>query len=137
MASTVEGKKISAQNAIKHGILAETQVLPDESHADFDAFSQGLRADLEPQGALQVALFDLMVVKLWRLRRVYRAEFETLSENWVGIMGEQGLGNVVDGSRSQEVLNLCGRYEQTLERGFLKLLNQFRSIQSGSSFGDN
>ena len=45
MASTIEGKKISAKNAIKHGILAEIQVLPDESYADFDVFSNGLRAD--------------------------------------------------------------------------------------------
>ena len=137
MASTVEGKKISSQNAIKHGILSETQVLPDESYADFDAFSNGLRVDLSPEGALQVALFDLMVVKLWRLRRVYRAEFETLSLHWQGIMGEQGMGNVVDGSRAQDVLNLCGRYEQTLEKGFLRLLTEFRAIQSGSSFGEN
>ena len=93
--------------------------------------------DLSPEGALQVALFDLMVVKLWRLRRVYRAEFETLSLHWQGIMGEQGMGNVVDGSRAQDVLNLCGRYEQTLEKGFLRLLTEFRAIQSGSSFGEN
>ena len=137
MASTVEGKKKSAMNAIRHGILAETQVLPDESHSDFDAFSNGLRADLAPEGPLQDALFDLMVIKLWRLRRVYRAEFETLSANWQGIMGEQGMGNVVDGSRAQDALNLCGRYEQTLEKGFLRLLTEFRAIQSGSSFGEN
>ena len=137
MATTDEGKKISAMNATKHGILSETQVLPDESHADFDVFSEGLRSDLAPEGPLQDALFDLMVIKLWRLRRVYRAEFETLSANWQGIMGGEGLGNVVDGSRAQDALNLCGRYEQTLEKGFLRLLTEFRAVQSGGSFGEN
>ena len=134
MATTEQGKAISSMNATRHGILAETSVLPDESQTEFDAFVEGLCADLRPSGGLQASLFQLIAGKLWRLRRLHRAEAEVLNDKWIGF-GEQGIGVAVSASRN--TLELCSRYEQTIEKGLLRLLAEYRTVQGGGSFGEN
>jgi len=45
---TIEGKNAVSQNAVKHGLLAERDVIASESEADFDLYRQQLLDDLSP-----------------------------------------------------------------------------------------
>ena len=71
---TNEGKARSAQNALKHGLLARDAVLPDEDPADFDRQLCDLEDTIEPKNALEFELVRQIVDAQWRLRRLTRLE---------------------------------------------------------------
>ncbi len=71
---TAEGKAVVARNALKHGLRAQTSILPDEDAAAFDALGDSLIDDLAPNGALEMALVERMAVLLWRVARASRRE---------------------------------------------------------------
>lgn len=72
--NTPEGKEHAKLNALRHGLRAETLVLPDEDPAEFERFQQALIAELAPAGELEAVLVERIVVLAWRLRRVGRIE---------------------------------------------------------------
>jgi hypothetical protein len=74
---TPEGKSRSAQNALKHGLRAQTfVVLPEENAAEFRAHAAALIAELAPVGALESVLAERVAVATWRLARADRIEVE-------------------------------------------------------------
>jgi len=73
---TPEGKTRSSLNAVKHGLTAQTAVLPGESFEELDALARSLHAQLKPVGALQQILAERVVSLAWKLRRCAAAEAE-------------------------------------------------------------
>src|SRR5687767_14639975 len=74
---TPEGKARSSMNAVKHGLAAQTAVLPGEDPAELEALAQSLAAEFRPAGglgALGAVLLQRVVSIAWKLRRVARAE---------------------------------------------------------------
>ncbi len=70
---TPEGKARSAQNALRHGMRAETHlVLPEEDAAEFAGLEVALVAELAPVGALQAVLARRVAIAAWRLARADR-----------------------------------------------------------------
>ena len=71
---SAEGKAKAALNALKHGLSAETVVLPGENA---EAFEQRLAMWREAYGAAdpaRAAMIDRAVISTWRLDRCARAE---------------------------------------------------------------
>ncbi len=68
------GKRKSAGQNLRHGFLARTVVLPDESRERFDALLSGLVTDLQPAGPIESLLIEKMAVAQWRLLRVWTME---------------------------------------------------------------
>lgn len=66
---TDAGKAIASRNATKHGFLSQQVLLPSEDPSEFEAFQQGMTADLQPSGVLENFLFTQIVGYAWRLRR--------------------------------------------------------------------
>lgn len=66
---TEAGKQRSRQNALRHGLTAETVISALESAADFSAFAAEIAADYRPQTATEHELVGRLVSLLWRLRR--------------------------------------------------------------------
>ena len=62
-------------NALKHGVLSETAVLPTEDKAQFQELLEQLREDRKPEGALEELLVEKIATCFWRLRRVLRYDF--------------------------------------------------------------
>src|SRR6266542_1297512 len=48
---TLEGRKASAMNALKHGMTSQTVLLPDEDPGEFEHFASGMRLYWLPFGA--------------------------------------------------------------------------------------
>jgi len=72
------GKNIVRYNALKHGLRAQTVVLPNEDPQAFEELRQGLRDYHQPAGAQECHLVDLIAGYAWRLERAARIEVEVL-----------------------------------------------------------
>ena len=71
---TVGGKAAVAGNALKHGILSNRLVLPDENAVEFQVLLDGLSRSLCPVGDLELTLVEKIAINLWRQRRLVKAE---------------------------------------------------------------
>ena len=67
---TIEGKAAVSQNAVKHGLLAERDVISSESQADFDQYRDQLLAELDPASPMESMLAERIVGLSWRLKRI-------------------------------------------------------------------
>jgi hypothetical protein len=71
---TTAGKRAVRYNALRHGLLAQATVLPDEEEDEFKALIALLHDELEPASELESLLIDRIAACAWRLRRVLRVE---------------------------------------------------------------
>lgn len=153
---TLEGKAVSALNATRHGILAQTSILVSrgEDAESFEDFRESLHLDLQPEGTIEELLVDRLVSLVWRLRRLHAAE--------VGIFDEavEHL-KLVDGGRlssrgkptehaeaaaagwgfthfqTQRSLAMLSRYEGGIERGLFQTLHELQRLQAARAGAGN
>ena len=79
-AATRPGKAIARLNAVKHGGLAMTPVVPHiEQQAAWESHLDATLASLEPTGHLETVLAGRVALLLWRLGRVARYEREVIT----------------------------------------------------------
>ena len=74
-----EGKQKSSQNALRHGLTAQTVVMPGE---DQDAYQQHVKSfidDLQPAGAIEANLVQSLADCSWRLNRIAALESNLLA----------------------------------------------------------
>ena len=71
---TEEGKKKSRQNAVRHGLTAETVIDALEDTEDYAAFEMSVTADYDAQSAVERQLVLRLASLLWRLRRATAIE---------------------------------------------------------------
>ena len=71
---TEEGKKKSRQNAVRHGLTAETVIDALEDAEDYAAFEMAVTADYDAQSAVERELVLRLASLLWRLRRATAIE---------------------------------------------------------------
>lgn len=105
---TLEGKQKVRWNALKHGLLAKSVVIPTvgspENRTEFFSLLEHLQRQLQPVGILEEMLVEKIAVAYWRLRRAVRAE--------AGEIGEQ-----LEDWRQRQNSDLCP-YESSSERRF-------------------
>jgi hypothetical protein len=66
---TAGGKLRSRQNAVRHGLTAQTVITAFENAADYEQFELSIMADYQPHSATQRELAVRLASVLWRLRR--------------------------------------------------------------------
>ena len=71
---TDEGKQRTSQNAVRHGLTAETVIVPLEDADDYQAFEQAVTADYDGETAVERELVLRLASLLWRLRRATSVE---------------------------------------------------------------
>jgi hypothetical protein len=71
---TEEGKRKSGQNALRHGLTAETVIDALEDAGDYAAFELAVTADYDAQSAVERELVLRLASLLWRLRRATAIE---------------------------------------------------------------
>ena len=127
---TPNGKSVTSKNALKHGLLAKIQVLPEvESQAEWNTHFRLVLEALSPAGPLETVLAEKVGFQLWRLKRLafYEREVTAISIETVedalseerddvfGFLRQQDPENAVAGTRRE-----IQRLEQEL--GFLASL---------------
>src|ERR1700760_161134 len=65
---TDEGKRRSRQNAVRHGLTAETVITTMEDAEDYAAFEMAVTADYDAESAVERELVLRLASLLWRLR---------------------------------------------------------------------
>jgi hypothetical protein len=71
---TEDGKRRSRQNAVRHGLTAETVIDALEDAEDYAAFEMAVTADYDAQSAVERELVLRLASLLWRLRRATAIE---------------------------------------------------------------
>jgi hypothetical protein len=71
---TDDGKRHASQNAVRHGLTAETVIVPMEDADDYGAFEQAVTADYDAETAVERELVLRLASLLWRLRRATSIE---------------------------------------------------------------
>jgi hypothetical protein len=71
---TQDGKQRASQNAVRHGLTAETVIGPLEDPADYRAFEQAVTTAYDAETAVERELVLRLASLLWRLRRVTSVE---------------------------------------------------------------
>ena len=75
---TIEGKTAISQNAVRHGLSAERDVIASESQADFDLFHNQLLDELSPLSPMESILAERIVTLSWRLKRAGRFQNQAI-----------------------------------------------------------
>ncbi len=136
---TAEGKAVVRLNAMKHGLLSQEILLPEEDEAAFAELGERLRAELQPVGELESALVDRIIAAQWRLRRLSRVEAgifawqlsrgfarEAESQTDTAALGLSFIGDA-NGSNAFSKLS---RYETAIERSLYKALHELQRLQA-------
>src|ERR1700759_2822885 len=71
---TEEGKRRSRQNAVRHGLTAETVIASLEDAEDYEAFEMAVTADYDAESAVERELVLRLASLLWGLRRATAIE---------------------------------------------------------------
>ena len=74
-----KGKAAVALAHLEHGLDSSEIVLPSEDAADWGRFHDEVVARFEPDGSIEAALASRVAETLWRLRRVGRAEQQSVA----------------------------------------------------------
>jgi hypothetical protein len=76
---TDEGKAAVSQNAVKHGLFAES-VINGENPAEYEAFHDEMLAELSPVGMIESTLAERIVSLFWRLKRAERMQNQVIED---------------------------------------------------------
>jgi len=135
-----EGKAIVRMNPLKHGLLCRQDiVLFNENELALTELRVRLMSDLNPQGELEMMLFDTIVSTFWRLERVSMLETCHIqdelgfSKNKFYVADYSVLVNSLFGD-DRTMANLH-RYEAALERKFYRALHELQRVQMAKQGG--
>jgi len=134
-----EGKARSSRNSFRHGLLANSIVIPGESRDRFMTLCADLDLHFQPASEVESGLIDTMAVCRWRQMRLWSMEKAALT-NEIRKRSTAPEANdednptrtalafhaLCDSSRATEVLS---RYETRFDRQYnraLQTLNQIR-----------
>jgi hypothetical protein len=139
--NTPEGRKRSSQNALRHGITAQTTIMTDEDRIKHDEFCANMMADLAPVGSIETFLASSVAEEAWRLNHA-RAQ----CGNIVAIGHFDGTSDIYDAAEHPEVhtaitaartvrdhaktLELISLYETRIRRSFEKYLEKLETLQA-------
>ncbi|MHC4205048.1 MAG: hypothetical protein ACYSTT_10390, partial [Planctomycetota bacterium] len=74
-----EGKAVVSQNAVKHGLFAQS-VIKGENEADYEAFHDKSLSEMDPVGTMETMLAERAVNLWWRLKRAERMQNEVIED---------------------------------------------------------
>ena len=87
---TPEGKERAKFNALRHGLLARSVVVPTrdgpENRKQFERLLTQLRDKLNPDGILEEMLVEKIAVAYWRLRRALRVRLRRTKSMTISVM---------------------------------------------------
>ena len=125
-------------NAVRHGLLAQTLLLPDEDEDRLERFRDGMFAVLRPEGELEHVLAENVVAAAWRLRRARRIEVDLLQRaRYDHVPPLPAYSNGLDlgfaflnDAQGPQCLTKLSRYESALDRAFYRALHELQRVQA-------
>jgi hypothetical protein len=134
---TEEGRAAVRLNGLKHGLTAQTLVLPGENEADFQDLLNSYTAEHEPVTPTENALVTQLVMATWRMRRLYHMEAGYYAYKLKALSDTGTRHNLDDSGRlgmvadcSKDTLTTLNRQEARLERSFYKALQELQRLRA-------
>ena len=139
---TAEGKAKSSQNALRHGLTANSPTLPTESEDDFQTLLDAYLDRYHPADAIETELVQTLAITRWRLRRVgmiescmLENEMEQSRRHLSWLFEELGDENRVafafrNLANDGRALDLLIRYEASLTRAYDRAAKQLDLLQN-------
>jgi hypothetical protein len=133
---TEQGKRNSAGNNFRHGLLAQTVVLEEESTERFLELYAAFIDEYQPRTASQVSLVETMVVARWRQLRVWGAQKTAMDRDMalqdpsVGPPAVRALLALRGSPESSCPPDVLLRYEIAFDRQFSRALARLLTLQS-------
>ena len=122
---TPEGKAISSQNALRHGLLSRAVVLETESQENFHELVTQHVESFHPQNQTEMGYIEDMAASSWRQRRLLAVETR---------MFDQGVDDQPEGDHLDRItgafsalsesarFNVLNRYETRIQRDYSRAL---------------
>lgn len=138
-AVTEEGKRRARRHNLRHGILAATTVLEEESLAVFNDLADSYFDAAQPRDPIERSLVETMISARWRLNRV-RSIAKTAMDRDMAMQDDSvaapvravfaiaGAPSSSDGSCRPDLLL---RYEASLEHAYHAALRRLTSLRKG------
>jgi len=147
---TPDGKAAVAQNAVRHGLLAQQRVIRGEDPGEFEFYRDQMLGELSPAGAMESMLAERVVGLAWRLRRAERIQaqvFDTLLvDDATGPMRKltrstRPKGSDVDDSHlalgrvairdfvNYRTLDRLGLYERRIEHSLYRTMTELQKLR--------
>jgi hypothetical protein len=130
---SAEGKAAVRFNAWKHGIDAESLILPGEDPAGFEELRRSYYDQFRPGGPVETALLDTVIRADWNQRRYARLEAEVLKTLVASLEkpGEHPLGAAFhQDAAGANALQKLFRRQQAAQRDWRKALAELRQLQA-------
>jgi len=129
---SAEGKAVSRFNAIRHGLDAQSLVIPGEDFAAFEALAASYRQSLRPVGPIETFLVDTIIQADWLQRRLVRIETEMLTLRLAdeSLPADCPLGAIyAQDPQLKSPLHKLFQRQQAAERRYYRALQELRLLQ--------
>jgi hypothetical protein len=135
---TSAGKKRSSLNAVRHGLTGQIVVQTPEDQQAFNQHCDGIRKDLDPEGALETNLAQAIAEDYWRLNRVRALENGIFALGQTEDPPEDSHDPNLDAALAPartwmahaHELHLLALYESRISRSVEKNMAQLRALQA-------
>lgn len=132
---SIQGKLNSSRNSIRHGLLARTVVLAEESTPRFLELLRALMDEFHPASATQLMLVETMAVARWRQLRLWGLQKVSLDREIASQDPSLGTPEVraalaFKASSDSIQPDLILRYDVALDRQFSRALARLLDLQS-------
>ena len=124
---TEAGKQRSSQNALRHGLTAQTVVLPTEDPEAYQSHLKSFTSEYHPKGATESNLVQALADATWRLNRI-----PTLEASLSAVAPDDdltGTALLAFLERQAKALAVFSIHSQRLSRQIEKTAAQLRDVQ--------
>jgi hypothetical protein len=137
---TEAGKAVAKFNALRHGMTAESAVLPYEDHLAYAMLREALLSHYAPGNIAEEMLVDVVANSYWRLLRARRVETSTMKLGIQALKQRNGI-NPAPNSKDDDALAVFftddndnmrnqERYHGTIERSYFRAVETLRKVQN-------
>jgi len=132
--SSVEGKAAARFNALKHGMDAQSLIVPGEDPADLEALAHDYHEQFCPHGPEETFLVETLIRADWNKRRMRRIETEIFrafiaEQEAVGVPPDLRLGAAFVQDGASNPLDKIFRRLETAERTWFRARKELHRAQ--------
>ncbi len=130
---TAAGKSRSSRNALRHGLLAKTTVLENESREGFEELLRQHIRRIAPRDAVEHSALEEMCSAAWRIRRLWSMERKALDLEIAAQSSPDELERIVNAfdslARNRPHFLLFHRYETRLHNIIQRSLARIMALR--------
>ena len=126
---SAEGKSASSMNALKHGLDAETTVIPGEDPAAYQALVAAYAEDYQPENCTEEFLVDTMLRADWQKRRAQLVEADVTRILLAETPGQSLAAALLSNTPAARLLTRVQRQLAALDRTWFRAHQQIFRIR--------